>query len=96
MDNIDWLWITNDPPQQLRCTAFMVNGNGVPVPRGMTTAHECVIHALEAYKDDNIDFAINWLKAGQCHNPAAQQDLQNNRDAALSYAYQKYGPMVLK
>jgi hypothetical protein len=94
-ENINWLWGNNDSPQQILCTAFMVDGGPVPIPRGFATGNQCVRNAIKAKRDDNNDsLAINWLRAGQCHNQAAQDELAQNAQAAVKYAVDTYGSQV--
>lgn len=91
MLNIDWLWHTNDAPKRMYCLAYIVTGGGAPKLRGNATAHDCVVNAIQAYKDENLDLCISWLCAGQCHNPAAQDDIRRAGVMAAQYAYQEYG-----
>jgi len=94
MVDIDWEWNTPNPPARLECLAYMVNGGGAPKLRGNATATDCVRNSIQAYRDQNHDLAINWLCAGQCHNPQAQESIRQAGIEAAQYAYQKYGASV--
>ena len=89
---VDWCWITDDPPKDLRCLYFVITGDGpAPKMRGMATATQCVRNAIEAYRNNRLEGAINWLCAGQCHNPSAQNDIRAAGVSAPQYAEQNYG-----
>lgn len=94
MNHIDWEWNTPNPPAQLRCLGYIITGDGAIKLRGAATAHDCVVNAIQAYRQDRLDGAINWLCAGQCHNDAAQQEIRNAGQMAAQYALQTYGAQV--
>jgi len=91
---IDWEWNNPNPPAQLRCLGYVVSGDGPVKLRGNATAHDCVVNAIQAYRQDRLDGAISWLCAGQCHNGAAQQDIRNGGQMAAQYAEQTFGMNV--
>lgn len=91
MKGIDWMWNEVGEPKKLYCMAYVVTGGGAPKLRTNASARECVMNAINAYRKDNLELAINWLCAGQCHNINAQQDIRNAGQSAAQYAYQTYG-----
>jgi hypothetical protein len=93
-DDINWLWGNHDAPQQLKCTGFMVDGDTFPKPRGFATGQQCLINCIHAKRDGNDSLALNWLRAGQCHNPAVQNEFSQNAAAAVKYAVDTYGSQV--
>ena len=95
MDNIDWMHASTEAPARMYCMLYVVTGDGSqPKVRTNASARECVYNSIRAYKANRFDGALNWLCAGQCHNPPAQDDLRNNAQAAVQYAYQTYGKYV--
>ena len=91
---IKWMWENPNPPAQLRCLGYIINGDGAPKLRMNETAHGCVVNAIKAYREDKLEAAINWLCAGQCHNDAAQQDIRNGGQMSAQWALQTYGKDV--
>ena len=91
MRDIDWLSQHPEAPAQLRCLYYVVAGGGGPKLRGNASAEECLRNSIQAYRDNNLELALNWLCAGQCHNDDAQQGLRQAGVNACQYAYQQYG-----
>lgn len=94
MEAIKWMWNNPNPPAQMRCLGYTIIGDGPVKFRTNATAHDCVVNAIQAYRQDRLEGAINWLCAGQCHNDAAQQDIRNNGQMAAQWALQTYGQFV--
>ncbi len=94
MGHIKWMWENPNPPAQMRCLAYIINGDGPPKLRGNATAHACVVNAIQAYRQDKLELAINWLKAGQCHNDQAQSEIAAGGQMAVQWALQEYGKDV--
>ena len=89
---VDWCWHHNSAPPDPRCTYFLITGDGpAPKMRGMATATQCIRNAIEAYRNNRLEGAINWLCAGQCQNPSAQHIMRAAGVRAPQYAEQTYG-----
>lgn len=91
MDDIDWLSQHPEQPAQARCLFYVVGGGGAPKLRGNASAVECLRNSIQAYRTNNVNLALNWLCAGQCHNDDAQKNIRQGGVMACQYAYQKYG-----
>jgi len=89
--SIDWCWGVYNPPAQIACMAFPIAGKKL---RGTATAHDCVVNAIEAFRNNDIGEAIDWLRAGQCHNAEAQAAIANASRSAVEYAVGRYGLYV--
>lgn len=92
-DHIDWMWDNNGPPTKVECLAFVVQ-EVPPVLRGNASAHECVVNAIRATRGQQAGGALEWLKAGQCHNDGARNEIGDAGQAAVDYAVNKYGAQV--
>ena len=91
MNDIDWLSQHPEQPAQARCLFYVVGGGGAPKLRGNASAVECLRNSIQAYRTNNVNLALNWLCAGQCHNDDAQNNIRQGGVMACQYAYQKYG-----
>lgn len=91
---IRWMWENPNPPSQMRCLGYIVTGGGAPKLRMNATAHACVVNSIKAYRENRLEEAINWLRAGQCHNDLAQQQILEAGQTAAQWALQKYGKDV--
>ncbi len=83
-DDINWLAGEYDSPAQPQCIAFPISG-AMGKFRGTTTANETIANALHAAVDGKNGEALGWLKAGQCHNPQAQQNIDAGGYAIILY-----------
>ena len=88
-DHIDWAWNSGDACGRPVCLFYKVWDNP-PIFRGPLSAHVCVLACIAA-RSSNVDLAARWLMAAQAHNQGAQDEIWTNKQAAVDYAYQRYG-----
>lgn len=89
-EHVDWMWMTFGPPSNVVHYAYVVRAVP-PILRGEASAHQCVVEAINAAKSGDHDLALSWLKAGQAHNPGAQDEIHRNGAHLIQYILQKYG-----
>ena len=92
--SIDWLWTNYDSPQQIQCEGFLIDGDNAPKLRGPATGQQCVINCIQAKRAGKESLAVNWLRAGQCHNDNARNEIAQNGAAAVDYAVATFGTKV--
>ena len=93
--NIDWEWGDLGAPSKARCLAYVINGSsGAKTLRGNASARQCVVNAIKAYRKEKLEEALNWLKAGQCHNDGARATIADAGQNAIQYASETYGIQV--
>lgn len=88
--HIDWMWGDTNPCGRPICLTYVV-WNDPYIVRGPLSARQCV-QACMASALINMQMAVEWLCAGQAHNPDARREMREAGALAVAYAIAQYGP----
>lgn len=93
-DDIDALWADRHSAPKGGCLTFIVKAWPEKLLRGRTSAHDCVVRAVQGFRTGDHEEAIGWLQAGLCPDREAQQRLVRYGPAVREYVTSTYGPKV--
>jgi len=94
--NIDWEWRDFSSPPSSDAWTFVVKDGPPPVVREKTSAHGCVVNAINAANNKDTATALRWLLAGQSdrRQASAYQSIETAGNMAVDYAVKTYGGSV--
>ena len=91
---VDEIWKETEPNLRANCRNFVVQAGPPQVLRGKISGHECLKHAVKAYRDGDHEEAFGWILAGQCQNREVRQTLVSRAPKVLEYLLKQYGAEV--
>lgn len=93
-DELDRMWQDVNPVPRDQCRMFIVKAWPDKVYRGRTSPHDCLAHAIGAYRAGDHEEAFGWIQASVCPDRELQQSMVRNAPAVLHHLLTRYGPFV--
>ncbi len=93
-DELDRAWRDQNPVPREQCMAFIVKAWPYKVYRGRTSPHDCLVHAVQAYRAGDHEEAFGWIQASVCPDRELQQAMVRSAPAVIEHLLTRYAPHV--
>ncbi len=93
-DELDRMWLDVNPVPRAQCRMFIVKAWPDKIYRGRTSPHDCLAHAIGAYRAGDHEEAFGWIQASVCPDRELQQSMVRNAPAVLHHLLTHYGSRV--
>lgn len=93
-DELDRMWRDVNPVPREQCRMFIVKAWPDKMYRGRTSPHDCLVHAIRAYRAGDHEEAFGWIQASVCPDRELQQAMVRNAPAVLRHLLGRYGDQV--
>lgn len=93
-DEMDRMWRDVNPVPRGQCLTFIVKSWPDKLYRGRTSPHDCLAHAVRAYRAGDHEEAFGWIQASVCPDRELQQHMVRNAPAVLEHLLTRYGSSV--
>ena len=93
-DELDRMWQDRDPVPREQCLTFIVKAWPDKVYRGRTSPHDCLVHAIQAYRAGDHEEAFGWIQASVCPDRELQQSMVRQAPAVLEHLLGHYDSRV--